>query len=298
MSEKNSLTIFLDSSPFEIKSNGKGAYEFVSCKPRIHGFNYQWFFDLDTDIKHFQRQLVKAISSECFNESSREWLWLFFRKTEILLEKNYFNKEDACIENVLERKNMGKINLEEKLELLAQTFGYPNATIEVRPCRGKWRGNSDMFVNFNGNNLYIGNGVTKKVKTKTVQNEWLDDALHFYNPMIVKYTIREALASLKVMEEYDSEKALEMGLKPYKLVDVKLQTEGVYLGWYYVVLEIDGKIRNHIERDLNYFIKTRCSRFLINDGKYHLAGGLKNDEVDYIHCGVGFSTKSNLYTIN
>ena len=102
MSEKKFIDYFLDSSPFEIKSNGKGAYEFVSCKPRIHGFNYQWFFDLDTDIKHFQRQLVKAISSECFNESSREWLWLFFRRTEILLEKNYFNKEDACIENVLE----------------------------------------------------------------------------------------------------------------------------------------------------------------------------------------------------
>lgn len=115
--------------------------------------------------------------------------------------------------------------------------------------------------------------------------------------MIVKYTIREALASLKVLEGHDSEKALEIGLKPYKLLDVKLQTEGVYLGWYYVVLEIDGKIRNHMETDLNYFIKTRNSRFLINDGKYRPAGGLENAEIDYIYDGVGFSTKSNLYSI-
>lgn len=191
-----------------------------------------------------------------------------------------------------------KINLNEKLELLAQTFGYPSATIEVKPCRGKWRGNSDVLVRFDKNNsLFIGNGVTQKVKTKTVQSEWLDDALHFYNPMNVKNTIREALTSLKVMEEYDSEKALKIGLKPYKLVDVKLQTEGVYLGWYYAVLEIDGKIRNHIETDLNYFIKTRNSRFLINEGKYRPAGGLENTEIDYIYDGVGFSTKSNLYSI-
>lgn len=192
-----------------------------------------------------------------------------------------------------------KINLNEKLELLAQTFGYSNATIEVIPCRGKWRGNSDVLVKFDENNsLFIGNGVTQKAKTKSLQSEWLDDALHFYNPMIVKYTIREALASLKVLEGHDSEKALEMGLKPYKLLDVKLQTEGVYLGWYYVVLEIDGKIRNHMETDLNYFIKTRNSRFLINDGKYRPAGGLENAEIDYIYGGVGFSTKSNLYSID
>lgn len=67
-----------------------------------------------------------------------------------------------------------KISLDEKLELLAQTFGYPNATIEVIPCRGKWRGNSDVFVKFDENNsLFIGNGVTQKVKTKTIQSEWL-----------------------------------------------------------------------------------------------------------------------------
>lgn len=191
-----------------------------------------------------------------------------------------------------------KINLNEKLELLAQTFGYPNATIVIIPCRGKWRGNSDMFVNFNGNNLYIGNGVTKKVKTKTLQSKWLDDTLQLYHPMAVKFAIKEALRSLKTLESLDSEKALEIGLKPYKLLDVKLKTKGIYLGWYYVVLEIDGKIRNHIETDLNYFIKTRCSRFLINDGKYHPAGGLENTEIDYIYDGVGFSTKSSLYTIN
>lgn len=192
-----------------------------------------------------------------------------------------------------------KISLDEKLELLAQTFGYPNATIEVIPCRGKWRGNSDVFVCFDGKaSLFIGNGITKKVKTKTLQSKWLDEVLYFYHPMIVKIAIKEALRSLKTLENLDAEKALEMGLKPYKLLDIKLRTKGIYLGWYYVVLEVDGKIRNHIETDLNYFIKTRNSCYLINDGKYRPAGGLENAEIDYIYGGVGFSTKSNLYSID
>ena len=115
--------------------------------------------------------------------------------------------------------------------------------------------------------------------------------------MIVKIAIKEALRSLKTLENLDAEKALEMGLKPYKLLDIKLRTKGIYLGWYYVVIEVDGKIRNHIETDLNYFIKTRNSCYLINDGKYRPAGGLENTEIDYIYDGVGFSTKSNLYSI-
>ena len=89
-----------------------------------------------------------------------------------------------------------------------------------------------------------------------------------------------------------------MGIKPYKLLDVKLQTEGVYLGWYYVVLEIGGKIRNHMETDLNYFIKTRNSRFLVNEGKYRPAGGIDPEKVNYIFSGVGFSTETKMYTLD
>lgn len=89
-----------------------------------------------------------------------------------------------------------------------------------------------------------------------------------------------------------------MGLKPYKLLDIKLRTKGIYLGWYYVVIEIDGKIRSHIETDLNYFIKTRNSRYLINEGKYHPAGGIDPQKVDYIFCGVGFSTEIKKYTLD
>ena len=196
------------------------------------------------------------------------------------------------------------LNLQEKIDIIAQAFGCRTGHIYTTPCVGKWRGTNDVRIRFDNNvSLSIGNGLTPKTKTIKRQTEYVNSALALYNPEIVKTKKEMALSVLLEKEKIDREVAIKMGLKSYEVLSVEfvnaIDCEKVdgYLGWYYIVLAIDGKIRIHLETGLNYNISIGNVSPKQKRANYFVAGGLDNNEVDYVFDNTGFSTKSHLYTM-
>ena len=195
------------------------------------------------------------------------------------------------------------LSTQEKIGVIAQAFGGTAGRIETSPCTGKWRGTSDISIRFdNGASLFLGNRLTPKAKTATVQRELVNDTLLRYNPEIVSATKEAALASLMEREAKDNAIAAQKGLKPYTLLNVEFndgadgQSSG-YMGWYYVTLAVDGNICSHIETGLNYDIADGKVSAEPTREKYFAAGALKDSEVDYVFNNVGFSSASGLYAL-
>ena len=195
------------------------------------------------------------------------------------------------------------LSTQEKIGVIAQAFGGTAGRIETSPCTGKWRGTSDISIRFdNGASLFLGNRLTPKAKTATVQRELVNDTLLRYNPEIVSAAKEAALASLMEREAKDNAIAAQKGLKPYTLLNVEFndgadgQSSG-YMGWYYVTLAVDGNICSHIETGLNYDIADGKVSADPTREKYFAAGALKDSEVDYVFNNVGFSSASGLYAL-
>ena len=113
--------------------------------------------------------------------------------------------------------------MKDKIGIIAQTFGCTSGKIETSPCRGKWRGTSDMSIRFdNGTSLGIGNDRTPQAKTAKVQNECINAVLARYNPEIVAAAKEAALAALRKREVVDNMIAAQKGLKPYTILNVEL----------------------------------------------------------------------------
>ena len=193
--------------------------------------------------------------------------------------------------------------LKEKIDVIAQTFGYKTGEIHTSPCTGKWRGTSDISIKFdNGASLFIGNHLTPKAKTVKVQTECVDGYLSQYNPEIVQATKEAALPVLLKREAKDNEIAAQRGLKPYTVLNVELndgsnEKAGGYIGWYYVTLAVDGKICSHLETGLNYDIANGRVSETPKRADYFTAGALKETDVDYVFNNVGFSSHSTLYSL-
>ena len=194
----------------------------------------------------------------------------------------------------------------EKISVLATTFGCRSGTIKTSPCTGDWRGTSDVSLVFdNGNSYFLGNGLTPKVKTKNRQNEMLNTALELYNPETIELSKETALAALKQREVLDNMAGAKMGLKPYTVLNVEMRDASVpvhdigsdHVGWYFVTLAIDGKIRAHLETNLSYGVKSGTTSTVPEREKYFPAGALHENDVDYLFNGVGFSSSSSLYTL-
>ena len=195
------------------------------------------------------------------------------------------------------------LSTQEKIGVIAQSFGGTAGRIETSPCTGKWRGTSDISIRFdNGASLFLGNRLTPKAKTAAVQRELVNAALLRYNPEIVSAAKETALTSLMEREAKDNAIAAQKGLKPYTLLNVEFndgadsQSSG-YMGWYYVTLAVDGKICSHIETGLNYDIADGKVSAEPTREKYFAAGALKDSEVDYVFNNVGFSSASGLYAL-
>lgn len=188
--------------------------------------------------------------------------------------------------------------LKEKVDVLAKTFGYEHGILKTKPCRRKWRGYSDIFVEFEPETeLFLGAQTTKNAKLKGVQNKLIDEVLKLYNPEIVELTKQKALKILKKLEKRDNKIATKNNLMTYKLIDVNLCNHGSYLGSYYVKLSINGKPRNFIESGLKYSIMHADEERILEKRDFRPASGIKEDEIDFIFRGYGFSTKSNSYSL-
>ena len=95
-------------------------------------------------------------------------------------------------------KQYEALSMQEKIGVIAQAFGCTSGTIETSPCTGKWRGTSDISIRFdNGSSLFLGNHMTRKAKTKKVQQELVDSALVRYNPEIIRVAKETAYTALK-----------------------------------------------------------------------------------------------------
>lgn len=175
----------------------------------------------------------------------------------------------------------GIIQSNHKIGVIAQAFGCTTGKIETSPCSGKWRGTSDISIQFdNGTSLFIGNHVTPKAKTAKVQNEYVDSALVRFNPEIISATKKAAIAALIKREAIDNAVAAQKGLKPYTVLNVEFDdgTEDKhngYMGWYYVTLAVDGKICTHMETGLNYDIAGGKVSEIPTKENYYTAGALK-----------------------
>lgn len=200
-------------------------------------------------------------------------------------------------------KRYEDLPVQEKIGIIAQTFGCTSGQIETSPCTGKWRGTSDISIRFdNGVSLFVGNESTPKARTAKVRNEYVNNMLVWYNPEIARITKETALAALKQREKKDNAIAAEKGLKPYTVLNVELHNgthgkDSGYIGWYYVTLAVDGKIHAHLESGLNHEISFGKAGESPTGEEYFVAGALKETEVDYVFNNVGYSSTSGLYTL-
>ncbi len=199
-------------------------------------------------------------------------------------------------------KDYENLPLQDRIDVIARTFGCTTGKIETSPCRGKWRGTSDISIRFdNGASLAIGNYRTPKAKTVKVQSECVNAVLVRYNPEIVQATKEAAIPALLRKEEKDNAIAAEKGLKPYTFLNVELHdgadNKSGYMGWYYVTLAVDGKICTHLETGLAHDIASGKVSDTPTREDYFTAGALKEDQVDYVMNNVGFSSTSDLYSL-
>jgi hypothetical protein len=191
--------------------------------------------------------------------------------------------------------------LQDRLNIIAETFGCKTASIETSPCTGKWRGTSDISIRFdNGASLFIDNRQTPEAKKQSTISACVNNALAQYNPQTVAEAKRDAYIALLEQERKDNAAAESRGVKPYKVLAVEMndgrdkKTSG-YLGWYYVTLEVGGKIFGHLTSNLNYDISRGAVGEDYGKRDYFVAGGLHDIDVDYVFANVGHSTADGAY---
>lgn len=174
----------------------------------------------------------------------------------------------------------------EKMNELAKLFNAQTGEKVSRSCSGKWSGTIDYSIRFNnGCKFFISNGMERF-------DHNLDYLLKVYGTFKEKKA--EIISILREMEKDDMLMAAENNLKSYHVIDVDYQkNDDDYIGWFYVVIEVDGVQTTIQETGLCYSIKNFC-----NDGnkdhllskmssKYYVAGGV--DTPEYVFHGYGFS---------
>jgi len=184
---------------------------------------------------------------------------------------------------------------QEKINIIASTFGANHGIKTWKRCRGKYAGTVDYSITFdNGEKIYVHNSSSGKIFDRCV-----NELYELYNPDTVLDTKMTALNLLRERSALDNAIAEQMGLLPHEVLSVEINTaeKNGSLGRYYVVLKIGDNIVNHHDTVTNYDIQKRKLSMNVNE-KYYTAGGLKDDEADYIFNGVGFSSTSPLYKMD
>jgi len=210
------------------------------------------------------------------------------------LQKHGFELAEKC----------EKLPLQDRLNMIAETFGCRTASIRTSPCTGAWRGSSDIFIDFdNGTSLPVGNDKTPQSKTARVRNECVNKALTKYHPEIVSEAKAQALAVLSQREAKDNAIALKQGLKPYRLLGVEFNDgsnprERDNIGWYYVSLEVGGEIIGHMETGLSLDISRGTVSDDISSRNFYAVEKLKEDDLGFVFDNRSFSSDSRSYSIN
>ena len=180
-----------------------------------------------------------------------------------------------------------KERLEAKMTRLAHCFDSKTGVKIGVPCRGKWRGTTDYSIRFDdGTSLFISNGM-KKFEEK------LDEMLTTYEGFEVMK--QQILQVLQDIESTDNEIASQKGLNEYHILDIGYSKGRNFMGWFYLTIDVNGKITTQLETGLNYAI---CKAITTNDitpinnnfhENYFVAGGIEKPE--YVFHNVGHNTK-------
>lgn len=186
-----------------------------------------------------------------------------------------------------------KKELIQKCEKMAMLFDTEFLEVTKEACRGKYAGTYDYSIRFkNGVVMSICNGfryfessINEKIK---IYEEFKSN----------KDFILETLKS----ESIDDNKLADiLGFNKYNILDVDFSKVGnSYLGWFFLKLELEnGAIIDFIETGLQYRIEKMAIGEYKTDrrSRYFVAGGLKDEEVDFIFNYVGHGSKSHLYKL-
>lgn len=184
--------------------------------------------------------------------------------------------------------------MRENREILARwakVFDADSVTLERHACSGKWHGFTDYNLRVNGASFTIGNSCSGQ---KALQ-DYFETGMQIYERFAeVK---AELLEKIKDLQAADDKMADAMGFKRYKIIDVDYNKTGLFIGWFYVKLEIDGRIICHLEtgldRKIRDFIENR--EFPKPHENYYTAGGLHDSQVDYVFHGAGFCSTNGMY---
>ena len=191
------------------------------------------------------------------------------------------------------KKQVSK-RIQDKVNQLAKLFNAETGTIIYTNCTGKYKGCKDYSVLFNNGEEYFINCGYKYFE------ECLDS-------LIQKFTtfnnIKDRVIEVyKNLEEKDKEKSLYLNKTPYEILDIDYCKYGHYIGWFYLKLKVGDNIFNMTESGFNADIislteSKEFNNIKFKDRSYFTAGGLNDNEVDYIFNSVGFSSLSPLYKI-
>lgn len=121
-----------------------------------------------------------------------------------------------------------------------------------------------------------------------------------FNEIVDTYknaTSKKTLQQLRKLAKKDNAHAEYLGLRQWKPIEVKKLSDG----FYGVIIEFEnGERHNFVESSLSYYLKNeqKTKEYVNWNRRYFTAGGLEDNDVDFIFNGVGHSTKKELYTFN
>ena len=191
--------------------------------------------------------------------------------------------------------------LNERLNIIAQSFGVKSASVFIQPCTGKYRGQSDIMLRLeNGGTMGIGMRSNAAARKDSVISECVNNALAKYNPEIVAEAKARAASALKAREAEDNINAEQRGLKPYKFLNVELCDGGSgngHTGWYYATIAVDNKVIGFITTDLASDIERGVLTDYVTRANYFVAGGLRDEDADFVFNNVGHSSVKDSYTV-
>lgn len=181
-----------------------------------------------------------------------------------------------------------------QVDELTRAFGYSKGSVIRTSCTGDWKGTWDYSIVFDDKvEFFIANGsksfkdmLTKKVKTYTNFEKNKNRIMEF----------------LKQIEEADKNReyvCFKRELKPYTILDVDFIRDcPSRMGWFYITMQVGDKVINYIETHISFYIRNMSSNENYKPTLEHdffVAGGINDDDVDFVFNNVGYSTTNHIY---
>jgi len=191
----------------------------------------------------------------------------------------------------------GLLEIESFIARIGKLLDLKNPIIQAKICTGKYRGTFDYSIAFDAGYFWvtnIGNKLTKAERS-TRLIDLLRTMLNQYMGLFAKKGA--IFHALQTRAHLDNQRAATKNLHPYVIKRVGVVNTGFsYIGWPYVVLEIDGRERFHTTTCLHYeLLKQKLEEMSIQAG-YFPAGGYKEEDIDFIYNGIGFNSLGSSYT--